>query len=139
EGERSVVAGVYREIDPPRRLRFSWIWLVWKTVVPAETLVTIELRNAGDMTEVTVTHEGFPDAWTRKQHAAGWQATLDCLEPLLRSEKEAVRVLDHHDRVVDQAADGEGEPVERHGVDRVPSEVETDEGREDGERGWRRR
>ncbi len=91
EGERSVVAGVYREIDPPRRLRFSWIWLVWKTVVPAETLVTVDLRSAGDMTEVTVTHEGFPDAWTQEQHAAGWEATLDCLEPLLRNQTEGTR------------------------------------------------
>ncbi|MEW6269500.1 MAG: SRPBCC domain-containing protein [Thermodesulfobacteriota bacterium] len=88
EGERSVVGGVFREIDAPRRLRFSWIWEVWKTVVPAETLVTVELRPLGHATEVKVTHEGFPDAWTREQHAAGWAATLDCLEPLLRSKEK---------------------------------------------------
>jgi hypothetical protein len=54
-------------------------------------VVTIDLRSAGDdETEVTVTHEGFPDAWTRQEHEAGWEATIDCLETLVRSRKESV-------------------------------------------------
>ena len=44
-----------------------------------------------------------------------------------------MRVLDRHRRIVDQYADSKSEPAERHGVERVPEEIERDERSEDGE------
>ena len=80
-----IVWGVYREIRPPERLVFTWRWEGDSPQL--ETLVTIEFRQRGDLTEVVLTHEGFADAPARDQHAGGWQGCLDRLDSaLLRNE-----------------------------------------------------
>ncbi len=43
-------------------------------------------------------------------------------------------VLEHHDRIVHEPADGECKPAERHHVDGVAREVQADERRQDRER-----
>ena len=80
-----LAGGVYREVRSPERLAFTWRW-EGDSPQP-ETLVTIEFRQRGDLTEVVLTHEGFVDAPARDQHAGGWQGCLDRLDSALaRSE-----------------------------------------------------
>lgn len=68
--------GEYREIHRPERLAFTW---VSKNTLGRETLVTIELRVAGDETELTLTHESLPDDEARRKHAGGWSSIVDKL------------------------------------------------------------
>ncbi len=44
-----------------------------------ETLVTVEFRERGEATEITLTHKRFPDEKTRDLHGAGWNSTFNCL------------------------------------------------------------
>jgi Activator of Hsp90 ATPase homolog 1-like protein len=49
---------------------------------PIETLVTIELRRAGNETELTLTHEGLPDDEARTRHE-GWRSILEKLATIV--------------------------------------------------------
>ena len=86
-----VCYGVYREVDPPEKLVFTWTWE--KTpgddsdFVPAETLVTVEFIDKSGATEVVLTHEQFPDEHMRDEHEGGWVGCLDGLERLFASTK----------------------------------------------------
>jgi uncharacterized protein YndB with AHSA1/START domain len=81
DGRRFVVRGTYREVEPPRRLQFTWSW---ESGVPdsVESLVTIELEPLGDRTELTLVHGGFPDAEIAAPYHRGWDASLPKLEAL---------------------------------------------------------
>ena len=83
DGERNIVAGVFREIVSPKRLVFTWTWEPPDPHAGVETLVTIVLREDEDSTEIVVTHDRFPRHELRDRHDAGWQATLDRLEIFL--------------------------------------------------------
>jgi len=85
DGMVAVVSGVYREITPPERLIYTWIWE--KSDMAAgdtETLVTIELHDTGDGTELTLLHEGIADPEQRARHDQGWNSSFNCLEAFLQ-------------------------------------------------------
>ncbi len=69
------MTGEYVEIVPPERLSFTWI----SHTVVAGSLVTIELRDLGDETELVLTHERLPDADIAVQHESGWTSILEKL------------------------------------------------------------
>ena len=56
------------------------------------------------------------------------------LEPVLALALVALDVLEHDDGVVDQHADAEREPAQRHQVERQPAERHDDEGDHDRDR-----
>ncbi len=68
--------GVYRVIDRPKRLVFTWHW---HGSDQQETLVTVDFLKAGAKTEVVVTHELLPEA-ARPSHAKGWTSGLEHLD-----------------------------------------------------------
>jgi uncharacterized protein YndB with AHSA1/START domain len=74
--EQFPVGGVYRVIDRPRRLVFTWIP---RGAVQMETLVTVEFIAQGKRTEVVVTHEQLPES-ARPAHAKGWTSGLERLD-----------------------------------------------------------
>lgn len=77
-----VVGGVYREIQPPTRLVFTWRWEASED--PEEMLVTVELEAHGDGTRLRLRHERLADAEARANHAEGWELCLPRLEVFLR-------------------------------------------------------
>ncbi len=77
-----VAFGTYREVRFPEKLVFTWSWENPDANV-GETLVTVEFRDLGDSTEVTLTHELFPDEKSRDDHNKGWNGCLDRLAKLL--------------------------------------------------------
>jgi uncharacterized protein YndB with AHSA1/START domain len=77
--------GVYRVIDRPKRLVFTWHS---PGTDEMETLVTVDFLRAGKSTEVVVTHEQLPES-ARPSHANGWTSGLQhldeaCTQGLLR-------------------------------------------------------
>ncbi len=84
-----VCHGVYREVNPPEKLVFTWSWEKMpgddSSFMPAETLVTVEFIDKGGATEVVLTHEQFPDEHMRDEHQGGWVGCLDGLERLFAS------------------------------------------------------
>jgi uncharacterized protein YndB with AHSA1/START domain len=82
EGRTHVASGVYREIQRPARLSFTWDWEDAAESV-GETLVTVEFNDVGNnTTEVVLTHEHFTDAERMASHERGWTQLLRLLERL---------------------------------------------------------
>jgi uncharacterized protein YndB with AHSA1/START domain len=74
--------GVYRVIDRPRKLVFTW-----RSPFTDETdsLVTVDFRPEGKRTEVIVTHEQLPVA-ARESHTRGWTSGLEHLDQACRQD-----------------------------------------------------
>jgi glutathione S-transferase len=68
--------GVYREINPPERLSFTWIS---SGTQERETLVTIVLTQHPDGTELVLTHELLPTADAITRHGNGWTSIVEKL------------------------------------------------------------
>lgn len=66
--------GVYRRIDRPRTLVFTWNS---PYAGDGDSLVTVEFRAARGATEVVITHEGLPSAEMVKAHTGGWSDILE--------------------------------------------------------------
>lgn len=83
DGTIFVAFGEYREIAPPSKLVFTW-----NSLIVQNTLVTIELRDLRDATELTLTHDLFPDADAARRDAAGWDGCLTNLVTFLEGEQQ---------------------------------------------------
>ncbi len=70
-GENTVL-GEYLEVDPPRRVVFTWGWEEESAPLgPGESTVEVELTPVENETIVTVTHRDLPDP-LRSPHEEGW-------------------------------------------------------------------
>lgn len=69
------VGGEYLEVDPPKRLVFTWRW----EGEEEQSRVTVDLQPAGEGTTLTLVHDRIADDTTRDRFADGWR---DCLERL---------------------------------------------------------
>lgn len=90
DGTIYYVSGMYREIEAPRKLVFTWAWS-YDVPTPREDemLVTVQFIDQGENTEIKLTHEHLPDEGAQAQHASGWQGCLDTLAQYLSSEGTA--------------------------------------------------
>lgn len=79
EGDPFHLLGVFREIDPPARLSFTF---VWEPPDPAdvETVAEVSFRDLGEATEVLVRQGRFATDARRDLHHRGWNESLDKLE-----------------------------------------------------------
>jgi uncharacterized protein YndB with AHSA1/START domain len=68
--------GVYRTIDRPNRLVFTWISPPTEN---KETLVTVDFLRVDKRTEVIVTHEQLPES-AMPSHRNGWTSGLEHLD-----------------------------------------------------------
>ena len=82
-----IVGGVYREVQAPAKLVFTWRWEAAAAAEP-DTIVTIEFHERGNATEVILTHELFVDTAQRGSHAHGWEGCFDRLSRLLSAHPE---------------------------------------------------
>ncbi len=79
-GEEYQPTGVYREVVPDKKLVFTW---EWPGMPERESLVTILLVPTDVGTELTLIHEGLPDADARHSHEGGWNGFLGKLAVFL--------------------------------------------------------
>ena len=68
--------GVYRQIDRPKRLVFTW---ASPGTELRDTLVTVDFVRVDKHTEVIVTHEQLPEG-AKPSHSIGWTRALEHLE-----------------------------------------------------------
>ncbi len=69
-------SGEFLEVDPPRRLVFSWGWNHDHAVAPGSTRVEVILTAEDGGTRVVLRHEGLSDAEQRTHHRGGWDLYL---------------------------------------------------------------
>jgi len=72
--------GEYREIVPVSRLVFTWNC---PELAVVESVVTVELVERGEQTEIVLAHELPPDPNIRQGHEQGWVGCLGNLEKML--------------------------------------------------------
>jgi uncharacterized protein YndB with AHSA1/START domain len=77
DGEKHQVGGIIREFVPNKKLVYTW---AWHSTPERESLVTVEFKEDGDGTLLTLTHEQFFDDDARDRHQHGWSGALDKLE-----------------------------------------------------------
>lgn len=84
EGEVFHLSGEFREVQPPSRLAYTF---VWEPPAPddRETVVKMTFEDLGEWTELTVLQQGFATEERRALHQEGWSDSLDRLEALLAS------------------------------------------------------
>lgn len=89
-GTRRALSGRYLEIEPPRRLSFTWAWHATGTLDSPrehETVVTLELKPVvGRRTELTLIQTRFRDATGARNHHWGWTASFEKLDVFLAQE-----------------------------------------------------
>jgi len=72
-----IVMGQYLEVVRHERIQSTWQW----EGSDIETLLTVEFTaGEGGTTELTLTHERFPDAELRDKHNQGWTGVLNRLD-----------------------------------------------------------
>ena len=72
--------GEFVELDPPRRLVYTWGWEEGESSVPpGSSTIEIELVPEGDGTTVRLVHSDLPNAESADSHGHGWQHYLDRL------------------------------------------------------------
>lgn len=71
-------AGEFLEFKRPERIVFTW-----NTDFVKNTRVTVELKDLGETTELTLTHELLPTPELRDGHNEGWTICLANLTALL--------------------------------------------------------
>jgi uncharacterized protein YndB with AHSA1/START domain len=81
EGESFFLTGEFREVDPPGRLAYTFIW---EPPDPddVKTLVELSFADFADSTEVTLTQGAFKNEERRELHRNGWTESFDKLVQL---------------------------------------------------------
>ena len=80
DGTDRIVGGVYRAIERPSKLVYTWRW---EESPMGDSTVTIEFFDRGKATEVLLRHEGLTDPDSRARHEHGWNGCLDNLVALV--------------------------------------------------------
>ena len=73
--DRAIASGEYVELDPPRRVVFTWGWEGGGPVPPGSSTVEIDLTPDGDGTLLRLTHRDLPEGEV-EQHEDGWHHFL---------------------------------------------------------------
>ena len=85
EGDAFYLTGEFREVDPPARLAYTF---VWEDPDPddVETLGALSFRDLGGSTEVALTQGPFKTEARRALHRDGWMDCFDKLERLISAQ-----------------------------------------------------
>jgi uncharacterized protein YndB with AHSA1/START domain len=79
DGTKHEVSGIYRVIEPPKRLVFTWGWDDDAGLRGHETEVTVTFAPAPGGTRMTLLQQTFVDADSRNRHEHGWTSSFMCL------------------------------------------------------------
>jgi uncharacterized protein YndB with AHSA1/START domain len=71
---RSVASGEYVELDPPRRVVFTWGWEGEDSLTaPGSSTVEVLLEADGEGTRLRLLHRDLPNAESAEKHGHGWR------------------------------------------------------------------
>lgn len=68
--------GEYLEIDPPKKLSFTW---GWRQIHLDGSIVTLSFRDLDGSTDMTLENFNFPAAEVAEHHKMGWTSIADKL------------------------------------------------------------
>jgi uncharacterized protein YndB with AHSA1/START domain len=79
DGGTPSMSGVYRIVEPPHRLAFTWAWDGEDDARGHESEVTVNFEKVPGGTRLVLVHERFEGRPARDRHNNGWTAALDHL------------------------------------------------------------
>lgn len=80
-GTEHRVFGVYRVVDPPKKVVYTWTAETMPDVV--DTIVTVEFHDRGNATEIVLRHDGLDTPALRKGHEDGWIGCFNKLQTVV--------------------------------------------------------
>jgi uncharacterized protein YndB with AHSA1/START domain len=85
EGDPFYLTGEFREVDPPARLAYTFIW---EDPDPddVEAVARLSFRGLGESTEIALTQGPFKTEARRALHRDGWRDSFDKLERLISAQ-----------------------------------------------------
>ena len=80
------VSGKFLKVKRPSSLEFTWAW--HETGDPTtprehETIISVELVDRGDETDMVFTQGLFRDEESAKAHDGGWGSAFECIDRML--------------------------------------------------------
>jgi len=81
-------SGTVVELNPPRRIAFTYGYVAGKPIPPGSSLVTIRLEEDRGSTRLYLTHD-FAEASVRDQHEQGWRYQLSLFSNVVLDELHA--------------------------------------------------
>ena len=88
DGKDHTVSGIYRTLDPPRRLVFTWGWDDDAGLRGHETEITVTFEPTTGGTRMVLLQQGFADADSRGRHEHGWGSSFVCLERAAKGQSD---------------------------------------------------
>jgi uncharacterized protein YndB with AHSA1/START domain len=79
DGQRRTISGIYRAIEPPRRLVFTWGWLGDDGTRGHETEVTVTFEPVPGGTRLVLRQQQFESRESLERHGQGWLSSFDRL------------------------------------------------------------
>ena len=83
DGFTFTVSGIYRIVEPPHALEFTWHFNWPNSDGAAESIVRYDLSERAAGTELRIWHSGFETVEDRDAQAAGWKIVLGWLSAFL--------------------------------------------------------
>jgi len=84
DGQKFTVSGEVLDVDPPRRVEFTWAWHNEENARGNESRVTFEVISDGSGGAIfTLTHRDLIDEESRNGHEQGWTSSIRKLTELL--------------------------------------------------------
>jgi uncharacterized protein YndB with AHSA1/START domain len=80
EGKEITISGEYREVEPGKKIVFTWKHEENEDWRNHSSLVTVEFFDREGGTEIQLTHENLPTEASRDDHEQGWNSVLNKLE-----------------------------------------------------------
>ena len=80
----NVACGTFTEIEPGRRVVYTWGWVGVDDLPPGASTVVVDIEPVGDKTLVRITHHGLSEQLAAG-HSEGWTHYLDRLDELTAS------------------------------------------------------
>jgi uncharacterized protein YndB with AHSA1/START domain len=81
DGRVIPVAGVFKRIERPTTLVFTW---GWENDPSRQSLLTLVFREKGNQTELVLRQEGLGSVSNRDDHGRGWSSALNKLTAHLK-------------------------------------------------------
>lgn len=83
EGKEVTISGEYREVEPGKKIVFTWKLEEDEDWQNHSSIVTVEFFDGEGGTEIRLTHEKLPNEASREDHKQGWNSVLDKVEKFL--------------------------------------------------------
>jgi uncharacterized protein YndB with AHSA1/START domain len=87
EGKEITISGEYRELEPGKKIVFTWRLEEDEDWINDNSIVTVEFFDRKGGTEIRLTHEKLPNETSRDDHTQGWNSVLDKVERFLSGNR----------------------------------------------------